>query len=173
MNNLLPSDVRLHEKYDLKGSTYKRKASESERNKKSPTFKDLDFLERYHLLERYSRSTVTLHRRTREEESLGAGFETGTLNSYQLSTLTLPVTNGTVNGIEHEETSFGGLQLEAPVYDELMNTLQRDCRVLESFEIMDYSLLVGVHNYDRQLKEDQKAGGDRVHFDYDDDDSLP
>lgn len=27
MNNLLPSSVRMHEKYDLKGSTYKRKVS--------------------------------------------------------------------------------------------------------------------------------------------------
>lgn len=27
MNNLLPSSVKMHEKYDLKGSTYKRKVS--------------------------------------------------------------------------------------------------------------------------------------------------
>ncbi|GIY09401.1 phosphatidylinositol 4-phosphate 5-kinase type-1 alpha [Caerostris extrusa] len=33
MNNLLPSYITLHEKYDLKGSTYKRKASKSERKK--------------------------------------------------------------------------------------------------------------------------------------------
>ena len=44
MNNLLPSSIRMHEKYDLKGSTYKRKASKSERAKKSPTLKDLDFV---------------------------------------------------------------------------------------------------------------------------------
>ncbi len=43
MNNLLPSSIKLHEKYDLKGSTYKRKASPSEITKNSPTFKDLDF----------------------------------------------------------------------------------------------------------------------------------
>ena len=47
MNNLLPSSIRLHEKYDLKGSTYKRKASPSELLKKSPTFKDLDYGERH------------------------------------------------------------------------------------------------------------------------------
>lgn len=45
MNNLLPSSVRLHAKYDLKGSTYKRLASTHERTKSSPTFKDLDFIE--------------------------------------------------------------------------------------------------------------------------------
>ena len=47
MNNLLPSSVRYHEKYDLKGSTYKRKANASEVKKKSPTFKDLDFMEKH------------------------------------------------------------------------------------------------------------------------------
>lgn len=31
MNNLLPSFVRMHEKYDLKGSTYKRKVSRTVR----------------------------------------------------------------------------------------------------------------------------------------------
>jgi len=45
MNNVLPSSVHLHEKYDLKGSTYKRRASEQERQKAKPTLKDLDFLE--------------------------------------------------------------------------------------------------------------------------------
>lgn len=45
MNNLLPSSVRLHVKYDLKGSTYKRLASSRERTKSSPTFKDLDFVQ--------------------------------------------------------------------------------------------------------------------------------
>jgi 1-phosphatidylinositol-4-phosphate 5-kinase len=37
----------MHEKYDLKGSSYKRKASKEERAKSSPTFKDLDFLEEH------------------------------------------------------------------------------------------------------------------------------
>jgi len=44
MNNLFPSDVTIHLKFDLKGSTHGRKASKKERAKKSPTFKDLDFL---------------------------------------------------------------------------------------------------------------------------------
>ena len=47
MNNLLPSQIKLHEKYDLKGSTYKRKASKRERAKKCPTLKDLDFIENH------------------------------------------------------------------------------------------------------------------------------
>ena len=47
MNNILPSDVTIHEKYDLKGSTYKRKANKQEKSKSSPTYKDLDFLEEH------------------------------------------------------------------------------------------------------------------------------
>ncbi|XP_071653785.1 phosphatidylinositol 4-phosphate 5-kinase type-1 sktl isoform X4 [Temnothorax longispinosus] len=95
MNNLLPSSVKLHQKYDLKGSTYKRKASKGERSKSSPTYKDLDFIE------------------------------------------------------HHPE----GIFLEADTYGALVKTIQRDCRVLESFKIMDYSLLVGIHNLDQAAKE--------------------
>ncbi|KAK7789311.1 hypothetical protein R5R35_013285 [Gryllus longicercus] len=95
MNNLLPSTVRLHQKYDLKGSTYKRKASKTERQKNSPTFKDLDFID------------------------------------------------------HHPE----GIGLEADTYTALVKTIQRDCRVLESFKIMDYSLLVGIHNLDQAARE--------------------
>ncbi|XP_044020832.1 phosphatidylinositol 4-phosphate 5-kinase type-1 alpha-like isoform X15 [Aphidius gifuensis] len=95
MNNLLPSAVKLHQKYDLKGSTYKRKASKSERSKRSPTYKDLDFME------------------------------------------------------HHPE----GILLEADTYGALVKTIQRDCRVLESFKIMDYSLLVGIHNLDQAARE--------------------
>ena len=47
MNNILPSELTMHEKYDLKGSLYKRKASKNERLKSSPTLKDLDFLEEH------------------------------------------------------------------------------------------------------------------------------
>lgn len=44
MNNLLPTTVKMSEKYDLKGSTYKRKASKHEREKSVPVYKDLDFI---------------------------------------------------------------------------------------------------------------------------------
>ncbi|XP_075988268.1 phosphatidylinositol 4-phosphate 5-kinase 59B isoform X9 [Anticarsia gemmatalis] len=99
MNNLLPSSVKLHQKYDLKGSTYKRKANKGERQKTSPTYKDLDFIE------------------------------------------------------HHTE----GLFLEADTYNALIKTMQRDCRVLESFKIMDYSLLVGIHNLDEAQREKSEA----------------
>lgn len=48
-----------------------------------------------------------------------------------------------------------GIFLEADTYNALVKTIQRDCRVLESFKIMDYSLLVGVHNLDIAIKEKQ------------------
>uniref|UniRef100_G3PIY5 Phosphatidylinositol-4-phosphate 5-kinase, type I, gamma a n=1 Tax=Gasterosteus aculeatus aculeatus TaxID=481459 RepID=G3PIY5_GASAC len=80
MNNVLPRVVRMHLKYDLKGSTYKRR--------------DLQ----------------------------------------------------------------DGLMLDQDTYGALVKTLQRDCLVLESFKIMDYSLLLGVHNMDQAERERQLEG---------------
>ncbi|KAM8885084.1 phosphatidylinositol 4-phosphate 5-kinase type-1 beta isoform 2-T13 [Spinachia spinachia] len=105
MNNVLPRSVKMHYKYDLKGSTYKRQASRKEREKACPTYKDLDFQDM------------------------------------------------------HEE----GLHFDPETYNNLMKTLQRDCRVLESFKIMDYSLLLGVHVLDQSHREGAElgpAGGD-------------
>ncbi|XP_063674810.1 phosphatidylinositol 4-phosphate 5-kinase type-1 alpha-like isoform X4 [Bolinopsis microptera] len=99
MNNILPSNIKYHEKYDLKGSMFKRQANHKERTKASPTLKDLDFLE------------------------------------------------------EHP----GGLILEPDLYDDLKRTLERDIRVLESFRIMDYSLLLGIHNISLNKQETLKS----------------
>lgn len=95
MNNLLPRSVKMHIKYDLKGSTYKRRASPKEREKPLPTLKDLDFLQDFP----------------------------------------------------------DGLFLDADMYNALCKTLQRDCLVLQSFKIMDYSLLVSIHNIDHAQRE--------------------
>ncbi|XP_069818688.1 phosphatidylinositol 4-phosphate 5-kinase type-1 gamma isoform X7 [Dendropsophus ebraccatus] len=100
MNNILPRVVRMHYKYDLKGSTYKRRASKKEREKRSPTYKDLDFM----------------------------------------------------------QDSPEGLLLDNDTFSALVKTLQRDCLVLESFKIMDYSLLLGVHNTEQQERERQTEG---------------
>uniref|UniRef100_A0A8C4F833 PIPK domain-containing protein n=1 Tax=Dicentrarchus labrax TaxID=13489 RepID=A0A8C4F833_DICLA len=95
MNNLLPSAVRMHLKYDLKGSTYKRRASAKEREKAVPTYKDLDFIQ------------------------------------------------------DMQE----GLLMESDKYSAVCKTIQRDCLLLQSFKIMDYSLLVGIHNQDQACRE--------------------
>ncbi|CDW58761.1 PIP5K domain containing protein [Trichuris trichiura] len=96
MNNILPSTIKLHQKYDLKGSTHRRRASKYERAKESPTLKDLDLLE------------------------------------YK-----------------------NGILIDAPTFDALMKTISRDCLVLKSFKIMDYSLLLGIHNMDEAQHEKQ------------------
>ncbi|XP_022046422.1 phosphatidylinositol 4-phosphate 5-kinase type-1 gamma-like isoform X2 [Acanthochromis polyacanthus] len=100
MNNILPRSVRMHLKFDLKGSTYKRRASKKEREKSKPTFKDLDFL----------------------------------------------------NDVPE------GLTLDQDTFSALVKTLQRDCLVLESFKIMDYSLLLGIHNKTQAEREQQSQG---------------
>ncbi|KAM8986291.1 phosphatidylinositol 4-phosphate 5-kinase type-1 alpha isoform 2-T2 [Ara ararauna] len=101
MNNLLPRSVKMHLKYDLKGSTYKRRASQKEREKVFPTYKDLDFMQ------------------------------------------DIP----------------DGLFLDSDMYNALCKTLQRDCLVLQSFKIMDYSLLVAIHNMDLAQREHAMADG--------------
>ncbi|XP_062517920.1 phosphatidylinositol 5-phosphate 4-kinase type-2 alpha-like [Corticium candelabrum] len=44
MRNVLPSRLQIHKKFDLKGSTVDRSASEKEKAKDLPTFKDNDFI---------------------------------------------------------------------------------------------------------------------------------
>lgn len=39
-----------------------------------------------------------------------------------------------------------GLRMANDTYEKLVNTIIRDCTVLESFKIMDYSLLMGLHS---------------------------
>eukprot|EP00039_Didymoeca_costata_P001598 m.53609 g.53609 ORF g.53609 m.53609 type:complete len:871 (-) comp10874_c0_seq2:743-3355(-) len=87
MNNILPTNFSYHLRYDLKGSTFKRFASEKECQKENPCYKDLDF-NKHH--------------------------KKGFLLNYK----------------DHEN---------------LLRTVARDVLVLESFQIMDYSLLLGVH----------------------------
>lgn len=148
MNNLLPSRIKIHQKYDLKGSTFRRRANQTELKKLSPTYKDLDFIDHYY------GSTST--------------------DIIQLSSLNelLPLEYPTVDRSNFPTT--GGILLESHIYEELIGTLHRDCRVLQSFEIMDYSLLVGVHNYDQSLQEMSNGVKSKfIPFDYDDDDRLP
>ena len=97
MNNLLPSTIKYQYRFDLKGSTYGRRASIKEKRKSSPTFKDLDFLQMFP----------------------------------------------------------SGLSLSTEMRDKFINTLRRDCTVLESFDIMDYSLLLAVHNVSEEYRLDR------------------
>ena len=43
-------------------------------------------------------------------------------------------------------------------FDALLKTVDRDCKVLQSFGIMDYSLLVGIHNMDMLIRDKTETG---------------
>ena len=58
----------------------------------------------------------------------------------------------------HTHTHTQGIYIVAEKYKVLIESLERDCKVLESFGIMDYSLLVGVHNIDMALRERNEVG---------------
>ncbi|CAI6368492.1 unnamed protein product [Macrosiphum euphorbiae] len=100
MNNLLPSDIKIHQKFDLKGSTLGRIASVNERKKKSPTYKDLDF-------------NYEFHRK--------------------------------------------GIFLKPDTRLALLKTIENDCEILKEFNIMDYSILIGVHYIDSSLQADENT----------------
>jgi len=100
MNNLLPSDIKIHQKFDLKGSTLGREASDKERQKKSPTYKDLDFNDKFHPK---------------------------------------------------------GIFLKPDTRIALLKTIEKDCEILKEFNIMDYSILIGVHYIDSPLQADENT----------------
>lgn len=85
MNNVFNTKLTIHRKYDLKGSTAGRAASEVERRKKCPVLKDKDI-------------------------------------------------------------DIGAIQLIRESKLEFYERLQKDCHFLRDNEIMDYSLLLGVHD---------------------------
>lgn len=55
-----------------------------------------------------------------------------------------------------------GITLEAATYDLLFSIIRRDCTVLESFKIMDYSFLIGIHNIDLEAAKLQSEDQDEV-----------
>jgi len=95
MRNVFSNHLKIHKKYDLKGSTVDREASQKEREKDSPTFKDMDFLN----------DKVKIH-------------------------------------IGDEAKA------------RLMDTLRADVTFLTSLHLMDYSLLLGVHDVDQAAQEE-------------------
>ncbi|XP_071743962.1 phosphatidylinositol 5-phosphate 4-kinase type-2 alpha [Lepeophtheirus salmonis] len=98
MRNIFSNHLRIHKKYDLKGSTVDREASQKEREKDSPTFKDNDFLS----------DGVKIH----------IGDEAKNL---------------------------------------LLETLTADVDFLTKLHIMDYSLLLGVHDCELAEQELEEA----------------
>jgi len=101
MRNVFSSHLKVHTRYDLKGSTVDREASEKEREKKVPILKDLDFL------------------------------------------------------ANHVKISIG-----EEAKEKLLETLEADVHFLSRLNIMDYSLLVGVHDLDRVDEEELEEPGE-------------
>ncbi|CAF1179343.1 unnamed protein product, partial [Adineta ricciae] len=93
-SNIIPTNLDIHEKYDLKGSSYKRDANFSERIKASATFKDNDF----------------------------------------------------------REIHPDGLKIPKHIYQHLKQILTSDSEFLEKLNIMDYSLLLIIHNMDNPVR---------------------
>ncbi|CDW56944.1 phosphatidylinositol 5 phosphate 4 kinase type 2 [Trichuris trichiura] len=89
MRNVFSRNYPISKKYDLKGSTVQRQASEKERAKEFPTYKDIDFLE--------EKCKLYLSKRSRQR---------------------------------------------------LIEMLTSDTDFLASLNLMDYSLLVGIHELD-------------------------
>jgi len=91
MSNVFQTRKKIHERFDLKGSTLGRAASEDEKKKDTVTYKDLDFRER------------------------------------------------------NMRIQIGPQRKGA-----LLDQLKRDCKFLGQLNIMDYSLLIGIHYADRE-----------------------
>ncbi|CAG0881115.1 unnamed protein product [Darwinula stevensoni] len=97
MRNVFSNHFRIHRKYDLKGSTVDREASDKEKEKDLPTLKDNDFVN--------------------EGMKIHIGQE---------------------------------------AKDKLLETLQADTDFLTKLHVMDYSLLLGVHDMERAEQEEQE-----------------
>eukprot|EP00698_Gefionella_okellyi_P000616 TRINITY_DN1054_c0_g1_i1.p2 TRINITY_DN1054_c0_g1~~TRINITY_DN1054_c0_g1_i1.p2 ORF type:complete len:480 (-),score=100.77 TRINITY_DN1054_c0_g1_i1:3343-4755(-) len=102
MGNIFATDNTIHERYDLKGSTQGRAASEKELQSSSPTLKDLDFT------------------------------------------------------AKNRKLYFG------PLKDAFLHQLEKDSALLAKLNIMDYSLLVGVHKTDKDVTPWHRVNPDRV-----------
>jgi len=98
MRNVFTGHLRVHRKYDLKGSTVDREASDKEKAKKDPTLKDMDFL------------------------NDGAKIRIGD-----------------------------------DAREKLLETLTADVEFLTKNAIMDYSLLLGIHDTKRAVEDEREA----------------
>jgi len=94
MRNVFSPFRTIHTKYDIKGSTIDRAASDKEKNKELPTYKDVDLIN------------------------------------------------------DDVKISIGELAKE-----EFLETLQADVDWLTKMNLMDYSLLIGIHDCDRAYME--------------------
>ena len=60
-----------------------------------------------------------------------------------------------------------GISLQPELYNSLFDTIERDCRALESLKIMDYSFLMGIHNLDQPRKPLMMQMSEKLEHDHD------
>lgn len=96
MRNVFSGHLKVHKKYDLKGSTVDRDASEKEKQKKEPTLKDNDFVK---------------------------------------------------DGVK--------MTIGEEAKEKLLDTLNADVGFLTKNDIMDYSLLLGIHDTQQALDDEE------------------
>ncbi|KAM6977405.1 phosphatidylinositol 5-phosphate 4-kinase type-2 gamma [Aplochiton taeniatus] len=101
MRNMFSHRLLVHRKYDLKGSLVSREASDKERVKELPTYKDMDF-----------RNNMQKVYVTEEEK------------------------------------------------EKILEKLNRDVEFLVKLKIMDYSMLLGIHDTGRAEREEEEAAAD-------------
>jgi len=118
LRQIFSGKLRIHTKYKLKGSTVDREASEKERRKDQPTYKDNDFLQ---------------------------------------------------DGVK--------IMIGPEAKKSVMESLDADVAFLAKNQIMDYSLILGVHNLEQAEKDQEEqlnaaaaGGGDQEADDEDDED---
>jgi hypothetical protein len=97
--NVFSDRLKIHRKYDLKGSTVDREAKDKERGKDLPTLKDNDFLR-----------------------------------------------------------DGGKIYIGEEAKEKLMETLNADGEFLTKLHLMDYSLLLGVHDCEKAEEEEREKG---------------
>uniref|UniRef100_T1GP07 1-phosphatidylinositol-5-phosphate 4-kinase n=1 Tax=Megaselia scalaris TaxID=36166 RepID=T1GP07_MEGSC len=103
MRNVFSAHLTIHKKFDLKGSTVDREASDKELEKNLPTFKDNDFM-----------------------------------------------------------SQRKKIQIGQDAKEKLFQTLQNDIDFLKKLHIMDYSLLVGIHDKKQAEEEELTAQNENV-----------
>jgi 1-phosphatidylinositol-4-phosphate 5-kinase len=129
MNNIFVTEMPLHKKYDLKGSTYKR--------------------------------TATI--RGGSNSSINANGISGSSSSNS----TTPAAAGGPVVILKDLDLTTAFQLKKPVVERLQRQLAADTEFLQAADVMDYSLLLGVHyrgqketNTSSNIHKSAGSGGD-------------
>ncbi|NXN96460.1 PI51B kinase, partial [Rhinopomastus cyanomelas] len=77
----------------------------------------------------------------------------GSMHKRKASRREREKSNPTFKDLDFIQNIHEGLYFDSEMHSALMKTLERDCRVLESFKIMDYSLLLGIHVLSNNMKE--------------------